>query len=89
MWWKRVVSGDCFPAIFLPGKPFTIIIAAGIKEGFGKRFWISSVDQTLWPVFLDLSEALVSHLDEITTRIIQQAVYSDSSEAEEREMLPG
>ncbi len=49
----------------------------------------SFVDQTLWPVFLDLSEALVSHLDEITTRIIQQAVYSDSSEAEEREMLPG
>ncbi len=38
----------------------------------------SFVDQTLWPVFLDLSEALVSHLDEITTRIIQQAVYSDA-----------
>ncbi len=49
----------------------------------------SFVDQTLWPVFLDLSEALVSHLDEITSRIIQQAVYSDSSEVEEREMLPG
>ena len=49
----------------------------------------SFVDQTLWPAFLDLSEALVSHLDEITSRIIQQAVYSDSSEAEERDTLPG
>ena len=47
------------------------------------------VDQTLWPEYLALSEALVSHLDELTTRIIQQAVYADSSEAEERGILPG
>ncbi len=48
----------------------------------------SFVDQTLWPEYLDLSEALVSHLAEITTRVIEQAVYSDSSEAEERRVLP-
>ena len=25
--------------IFFPGKAFMIIIAAGIKEGSGKKFW--------------------------------------------------
>ena len=44
-----VVKSGCqwriLPHDFLPGKPFMIIIAAGIKEGFGKRFWITSMPE--------------------------------------------
>ena len=53
-----------------------------------KRF----LDETLWPEFEALSRKLRSHLDELTTRIIQKAVYQgDLDEFEEgppRE-LPG
>ena len=47
------------------------------------------VNETLWPEFQELSKALVSHLNEITTNIIRQAVYPDSSEANERPVLAG
>jgi hypothetical protein len=47
------------------------------------------VDEILWPEYLALEEALVSHLDEITRRVIHHAVHCDSSEAQERESLPG
>ena len=46
------------------------------------------VDETLWPEYLALEAALVSHLDEITRHVIHQAIHGDSSEAKERESLP-
>jgi hypothetical protein len=41
----------------------------------------SFVDQTLWPEYLALSEALHSYLDEATERIIREEVYKDADEA--------
>jgi hypothetical protein len=43
----------------------------------------SFVDQTLWPEYLALSEALSSYLNEATERIIREEVYKDSREAPE------
>jgi hypothetical protein len=37
-------------------------------------------DQTLWPEFLALSEELHAHLDELTTRVIREAINDDVSE---------
>ena len=45
-----------------------------------KRF----VDETLWPEYEKLDEILNGYLEEITDRVISQAVFSDSSEAEVR-----
>jgi hypothetical protein len=42
------------------------------------------VDQTLWPEYLALSEALRSYLNEATERIIREEVYKDAGEAVER-----
>jgi|SRR5215472_15942375 len=42
------------------------------------------VDQTLWPEYLALSEALRSYLNEATERIIREEVYKDAGEAAER-----
>jgi hypothetical protein len=53
-----------------------------------KRF----LDETLWPEFEALSHELRSHLDELTARIIQKAVYQgDLDEVEEGQPpeLPG
>ena len=44
----------------------------------------SFVDQTLWPEYLALSEALRSYLNEATERIIREEVYKDADEAAER-----
>jgi hypothetical protein len=44
----------------------------------------SFVDQTLWPEYLALSEALRSYLNEATERIIREEVYRDAGEAAER-----
>ena len=41
------------------------------------------VDETLWPEFQALDEALREHLDRQTETIIQEAVDADGSEAEE------
>ncbi|MFQ5561790.1 MAG: hypothetical protein ACE5FU_14575 [Nitrospinota bacterium] len=41
------------------------------------------VDDTLWPEFLELDRALLEHLDKITARIISEAIFENSSEAEE------
>jgi hypothetical protein len=41
------------------------------------------VDETLWPEFQALDEALREHLDRQTETIIQEAVNADGSEAEE------
>ena len=42
------------------------------------------VDETLWPEYEKLDEILRGYLEEITDRVISQAVFSDSSEAEVR-----
>ena len=42
----------------------------------------SFVDGTLWPEFKELHETLRSYLDEVTSRVINENIYADSSEAE-------
>lgn len=44
-----------------------------------KRF----VDETLWPEFRELDDTLAAYLNEVTSRVISEGVYDDSSEAEE------
>ena len=44
----------------------------------------SFVDQTLWPEFIELSNVLQTYLSDVTERVIRQAIFEDSSEAEER-----
>ena len=39
---------------------------------------------TLWPEFKELDETLCSYLDEVTSRVIGESIYADSSEAEVR-----
>ncbi len=41
------------------------------------------VDKTLWPEFLELDKELTTHINETTERIINEAIFGDSSEAEE------
>jgi len=43
----------------------------------------SFVDQTLWPEFTALDDALQAHLDAITSTIISQAIFADSDEIKE------
>ena len=43
----------------------------------------SFVDKTLWPQFLELDKELTAHIDDTAERIINEAVFGDSSEAEE------
>jgi len=47
----------------------------------------SFVDETLWPEFKKLDETLHSYLDDVTTRIITEGIYSDNSEPEIRQKL--
>lgn len=44
----------------------------------------SFVRQTLWPEYMEISQALDEYLSEATERIIQEEVFGDSGEAEER-----
>jgi hypothetical protein len=44
----------------------------------------SFVDQTLWPEFEELVKVLRKYLADVTDRVIREAIYEDSSEAEER-----
>ena len=47
------------------------------------------VDQVLWPEFQELNKALTQYLNEVTVRIIRDAVHGDTSEATEiNEALP-
>lgn len=41
------------------------------------------VDETLWPEYLALSESLRSYLNDVTERVISEAVHKDHSEAAE------
>lgn len=48
------------------------------------------VEETLWPEFTALNDALQEHLDELATGIIQQVISPDVSEAAEvKELAPG
>lgn len=42
------------------------------------------VDNTLWPEYVELQEALNAYLNEATQRIIREEVYGDAGEAAER-----
>lgn len=42
------------------------------------------LDQVLWPEFLELSDALMGYLNEITDRVIREGVHGDVSEAAEQ-----
>ncbi|HEX5012057.1 MAG TPA: hypothetical protein VFY71_16850 [Planctomycetota bacterium] len=42
------------------------------------------VDGTLWPEFCELHAVLVRYLDEVTRRVIAEAVHQDTTEAGER-----
>jgi hypothetical protein len=48
------------------------------------RVSASFVDETLWPEFKELDKTLRSYLDEVTSRVISESIYADSSEAEVR-----
>lgn len=50
-----------------------------------KRF----VDETLWQEFQEMNRILRAYLDEITDRLITEAIYADDSEPEIRHELPG
>jgi hypothetical protein len=41
-------------------------------------------DETLWPEFLQLSEALDRYLEAVTNRVIKAAIFPDATEAETR-----
>jgi len=47
------------------------------------------VDETLWPEFEELSQELMTHLNNITEKTISEAIYGDSSEPEEVKAISG
>src|SRR5262245_40468235 len=46
----------------------------------------SFVDEVLWPEFRQINATLRSHLDTVTTRIIQEAIHHGGADVEERPM---
>lgn len=46
------------------------------------------LDEVLWPEFEELNQVLVNYLSEVTNRIIREAVFSETAEAEEVEAPP-
>jgi hypothetical protein len=44
----------------------------------------SFVDNTLWPEFVELDKVLREYLSDVTNRVIQEAIFQDTSEASER-----
>lgn len=44
----------------------------------------SFVEETLWPEFQQLNHTLRHYLDEVTQRVIAEAIHRDSTDAEER-----
>lgn len=49
----------------------------------------SFVDQTLWPEFQQLNATLRGYLDDVTKRVIAEAIWGDVSDAEERSTTAG
>ena len=43
------------------------------------------VDETLWPEYRQIHETLLTHLEAVTARVIEEALQVDSSDAEERD----
>ena len=43
-----------------------------------------SVDETLWPEFVQLDELLRKYLDEVTEKVIAEGIYEDVADAEVR-----
>ena len=41
------------------------------------------VDNVLWPEFVELNEALVAYLHQVTLRVISDEIFADASEASE------
>ena len=64
------------------GQRYTTVMAK-----VSRRF----VDETLWPEFCELDKTLTTYLEEVTNRVIREAVHGDVADAEEREQpqLPG
>lgn len=50
-------------------------VMARVSKGF--------VDNTLWPEYMELNAELTKHLDKVAEGVINEAVFADSSEAEE------
>lgn len=46
------------------------------------------IQGTLWPEYLEASRALEEYLNQATERIIQEEVFGDAAEAEERDQTP-
>ena len=44
----------------------------------------SFINETLWPEYMEISQALEEYLNEATERIIREEVFGDAGEAEER-----
>jgi hypothetical protein len=44
-------------------------------------------DEVLWPEFLKLDDILMKHLDEITDRVVREAIHNDASEVTIRQRL--
>ncbi len=57
------------------GQRYTTVMARASK---------SFVDETLWPEFVELDDILKSYLEDVTKRVIQDAIFQDNSEATER-----
>ena len=45
----------------------------------------SFIDQTLWPEFQELNDALSAYLSEITDKLIREEVHGETADAEERD----
>jgi len=48
----------------------------------------SFIDKTLWPEYIEISQALDEYLNEATERIIREEVFGDADEAEEKTAPP-
>jgi hypothetical protein len=48
----------------------------------------SFIDKTLWPEYMEISQALDGYLNEATERIIREEVFGDADEAEEKPAAP-
>ena len=57
-----------------PGRRFSTMLVRAPKT-FQQR--------TLWPEFVALADELHAHLDELTERVIREAIHADVSEADE------
>jgi hypothetical protein len=44
-------------------------------------------DEVLWPEFIKLDDILMTHLDEITDRVVREAIHNDASEVVIRQQL--